>query len=80
MLNTRISLSQVLETSNIINTGITTLTEKSTIIELNEKQSNLALGEFTRKVQGLSIDDSKASAESLSDGQIQEELESIDSL
>jgi len=80
VINTRLSLSQVLETSNIINTGITTLTEKSTIIELNEKQSNLALGEFTRKVQGLSIDDSKASAESLSDDQIQEELESIDSL
>lgn len=78
--NTKITLNQVLETSNIINTGITTLTEKSTIIELNEKQSSLALGEFTRKVQGLSIDDSIATSNASSAADLHEELESVDSL
>ena len=80
VINTKLTLNQVLETSNIINTGITTLTEKSTIIELNEKQSGLALGEFTRKVQGLSMDDSIVATDVSSDGEIHEELESIDSL
>ena len=80
VINTKITLSQVLETANIINTGITTLTEKSTIIEMNEKQSSLSLGEFTRKVQGLTLSDSAAEASDSEVSEIQEELESVDSL
>jgi len=76
--NTKLSLNQVLETSNIIRTGITTLTEKSTIIESNEKQSSQLLGEFTLKVQGLSVNESAGNSGEAEGSEMQEELESVD--
>lgn len=75
--NTRISLNQVVETAQIIRTGITTLTDKSAIIEKNEKIASHTLGEFSHNMHGLSFGITAEAAHEQVENDIPDELESI---